>query len=298
MFFIKTNDSTMDTTDEVSYANQIHSIVSNSVRDYLFASDVIGQINCPEGLKDNICKNLFVYSKKGVSISGSNIDKVYSKNKIEIINNGDVILTVKRSKKLGLVKLAVILYILTVIILAQMIIPLKDADEPIVTVNHEASYEQSVNTNDSSSEIVTDTNDNILPPSLPDNTQVPEINDVNDTVGDLDDGNNDIDVTDITQMQNTGTAIEPKQKQIKGNESGTLAASIETTSETENLVQEANNYFRIAEDAYQKYILSLDEEDGIKALIHYKKALEISEYLPDKKESIVEHINTLQKVIN
>lgn len=269
--FIKTNDSLMVTADEVSYADQIHRIVSNNIQNILFASDVVDQISCPDGLKEKISKNLIVYSNKGLCISGCNIHQVYSKNKVEIINKDDVVLTIKRQKTLGLGKL--LLYIIVATIAYQIIFP----DDPFKHVKHEDPVvkEQS------------------------DTTQLPDVKDVNDTVGDLDHVNNNVEAVDVTYVQNTGHALEPKQRQIEdANTSRTVTTAAETTSETEILAKEANEHLRIAEEAYNKYVINLEKEDGINALTHYNKALQLSDYLPDKKENIVEHIETLNKVFN
>ena len=44
--------------------------------------------------------------------------------------------------------------------------------------------------------------------------------------------------------------------------------------------------------------MTLDENDGIKALHYYERTLESINYLPNKKEEIVERINILKEVIN
>ena len=115
----------------------------------------------------------------------------------------------------------------------------------------------------------------------------------------MDDANNDTEATDVTYIQNTGHIIEQQQRQSEdANSARTVTTAAETTSETEILAMEANEHLRIAEEAYKKYVINLEKDDGIMALTHYNKALQLCEYLPDKKESIVEHIETLNKVFN
>lgn len=166
--FIKTNDSLMVTADEVSYADQIHRIVSNNIQNILFASDVVDQISCPEGLKEKISKNLFVYSKKGLSVSGSNIHLIHSKKKIEIINDGNLVLTIKNRRKLGFWKRLFQLYILLYFII--MLIALLSIIKEEYIDNQEITRDYQDNTNKSSYEIDRDVNDNMSSRSLSDNT--------------------------------------------------------------------------------------------------------------------------------
>lgn len=82
--------------NSMSYADQIHQIVSKNFGVDLFVSDIIESIIGTDSHKDRIKDSLFIYMKNGVSISACGIYISHNKDHIEVKYYSDKVLIVKR----------------------------------------------------------------------------------------------------------------------------------------------------------------------------------------------------------
>ena len=286
--------SIMATSNASSYARQIHRIVSKNTSKDFFASDLAEMIDCPKSQKEIILNTLFVYSENGISISGVNICEIHGKNRMEIQHNGEVFLVIKSRK-------CYVSRIFLLIIFAVIVVNVFDHIKSYVELDSANDTEQA-EVDDSSYPITVNDNSNqVSLPSSPDmTTELDKLNDVNiqEEAVNVDDMIETATVVNDSNQHNQSNVL----SKVNNSKTATTAtpsgpkSTIEGTLTDESLV--ANEILSKAERAYNKYLMTLDENDGIKALHYYERTLESINYLPNKKEEIVERINILKEVIN
>ena len=81
----------------LSYANQIHELVSKSLGVDLFVSDIVESISGSINHKDNIKDSLFIYVKNGISISASGICLCCTKDYLEVKYNSENVLIIQKN---------------------------------------------------------------------------------------------------------------------------------------------------------------------------------------------------------
>lgn len=301
--------SFMKTDNDQSIAYQIHSIVSKNLRNELFASDIVDRIDCPKSEKEIIRNTLFVYSDKGISISGHNIHAIYGKNQLKIQYKKDEVLIISRPNHsyFRLFLLAVF-----AIIVINVLVPDKCDDVPINTDKQDMPAKQTGK--ETMSVIGKTDNENINLPSASDPPQeqdmqivkeeLEESNTTQEINGMVNDGHTTDYISETSPIMTDASHLETNHEEPKSKNHSARIISKPQSSEvmTGNDITDKRNaakeYLRIAKEAYKRYSISLDVSDGIEALNNYEKALTLSEYLPNDIESIIEHINTLKEVIN
>lgn len=264
-----------------SYADQIHQMVSKNFGVDLFVSDIIKSISVTNSHQDSIKDSLFIYVKDGVSISACGISLCLNKDYIEVQYNSEKFLTVqkKRSKRLWCICILVLLCICGYYLLDDDITP----DETIVDT-------QIVGADEPSAPIGTITpNNNEKNESEKDNKPIEKIVEVIET---------NVAQDEEVRQDVATTPTVPEDFILIPN--GTLKRYLNGYDDKwNNIYAEANEYVRIADQAYIDYADSFNESKGIVALTNYKKALVLNRkhglFFVSERERIEQKVNILEK---
>lgn len=263
-----------------SYADQIHQIVSKNFGVDLFVSDIIESISEVNSNKDSIKDSLFIYVKNGVSISACGISLCLNKDYIEVKYYSEKVLTVqkKNSKRLWCVCILVLLCICGYnTIFEDYIMP----DDPTVEIHEEvitepiAPIETIISNNYKKDESEQDdkADENIV--------EVVETDVAKDEEVHQDVVTTPIVPEDFITIPTVEAKLQDRQRKA--------------------LKAEANEYVRIADQAYNDYADSFNESKGIVALTNYKKALDLNKkhglfFVSEREREIIEQkVNILEE---
>lgn len=246
-----------------SYADQIHQIVSKNFGVDLFVSDIVESISGTNSHKDSIKYSLFVYVKNDVSISACGISLCSNKDCIEVEYNSEDVLSIK-IKQLN----KFWIFILFVCILGYI--------GYNIIVNDDKTNDQNL----------------IVEPDIGVQTGMSIEADKKDN------NNKEQNNTNIKKQQNIKhyvkerlSPVEYKRKQDRDD--------VERECQRKTLKAEADEYVRIADQAYVEYADNFDESIGIVALVNYKKALDLNKkyglFFISEREKIEQKINVLEK---
>ena len=250
-----------------SYADQIHTSVYFGVD--LFASDIIESISVTNSHKDSIKDSLFIYVKNGVSISACRIILCLNKDYIEVKYNSEAVLSIKnkRLNKFGRVFIPLIICVLGSIIFVN----------GYKTKKQDLTVEQEKETQ-TEPQIKTEKKDGYFIENkvTTDNKEEAPLTIATETSMDIADDKRyvekEINKTSAIESQYNAedkqSSVEYKKKQ---NQEGA-----ERDRQIKALKAEANEYVRIADQAYNDYAESFNESKGSLALKNYKRALDLN----------------------
>lgn len=265
-----------------SYADQIHQMVSKNFGVDLFVSDIIESISVTNSHKDSIKDSLFIYVKNGVSISACRISSCPNKDYIDVKYDSEKVLTVqkKRSKRLWCVCILVLLCICGYnTIFDDDVTP----DEPDVDIHEEVANEPIAHNE-------TIINSYKKYESEQDDKADEKIVEVDETNVAQDEEVRQ-DVATTPTVHENYHAVEAKVQRER--------EDAERDRQRKALKAEANEYVRIADQAYKDYADSFNESKGIVALTNYKKALDLNKkhglFFVSERERIEQKVNILEK---
>lgn len=255
-----------------SYADQIHQMVSKNLGVDLFVSAILESISGANSHKDSIKDSLFIYVKNGITISACGIRSCPNKDYIEVKYGPEKVLTVqkKRSKRLWCACILVLLCICGYNTIFDDDIT---SDEPNVDIHKEVANE----------------------PISPIETIISDTKRKNESEKD------DKSIEKIVNVETPASvkchnleyyhAVEAKMKSEK--------EDAERDRQRKAYKTEANEYVRIADQAYNDYADSFNESKGIVALTNYKKALDLNKkhglFFVSERERIEQKVNILEK---
>lgn len=273
-----------------SYADQIHQIVSKNFGVDLFVSDIIESISEVNSNKDSIKDSLFIYVKNGVSISACGISLCLNKDYIEVKYYSEKVLTVqkKNSKRLWCVCILVLLCICGYnTIFEDYIMP----DDPMVEIHEEvitepiAPIETIISNNYKKDESEQDdkADENIV--------EVVETDVAKDEEVHQDVVTTPIVPEDFIPIPTVEAKVQ-REREDAERDRHRKALKAEAN-------EEANEYVRIADQAYIDYADSFNESKGIVALTNYKKALDLNKkhglFIVSERERIEQKVNILEE---
>lgn len=243
-----------------SYADQIHQIVSKNFGVDLFVSDIIESISEVNSSKDSIKDSLFVYVKNGVSISACGISLCLNKDNIEVKYYSGKVLTVQKKNSKRLWCVC-ILVLLCICGYNTIFDDDIKPDEPKVEIHEEV------------------TNEPIAPiETIISNNYKKEESEQDDKADD--------NIVEVVEH-----AVEAKVQRER--------EDAERDRQRKAMKAEANEYVRIADQAYNDYADSFNESKGIDALTNYKKALDLNKkhglFFVSERERIEQKVNILEK---
>lgn len=243
-----------------SYADQIHQIVSKNFGVDLFVSDIIESISEVNSNKDSIKDSLFIYVKNGVSISACGISLCLNKDYIEVKYYSEKVLTVQKKRSKRLWCVC-ILFLLCICGYNTIFDDDITPDEPKVEIPLEV------------------TNEPIAP-----------IETIISNKYKKDESEQD-DKADENIVEVVEHAVDAKVQRER--------EDAERDRQRKALKAEANEYVRIADQAYIDYADSFNESKGIVALTNYKKALVLNRkhslFFVSERERIEQKVNILEK---
>lgn len=239
-----------------SYADQIHQMVSKNFGVDLFASDITESISGVNSNKDSIKESLFIYVKNGVSVSACGISLCLNKDYVDVKYDSEKVLTIqkKQSKRLWerLWGVFILVYLLSFALVAIIRVSLKRIipNEPNVEIKEKVA-----------------------------NEPIAPIETINNNY------KKDESKQDDKADENIVEVIEPDVAQDELEYYHAVEAKVQRESERKDaerdrqrkaLKEEANEYVRIADQAYNDYADSFNEKKGLIALKNYKKALDLN----------------------
>lgn len=243
-----------------SYADQIHQIVSKNFGVDLFVSDIIESISEVNNNKDSIKGSLFIYVKNGVSISACGISLCPNKDYIEVKYYSEKVLTVQKKRSKRLWCVC-ILVLLCICGYNTIFDDDITPDEPKVEIPLEVTNE----------------------PIAPIETIISHNYKKDESEQD--------DKADENIVEVVEHAVDAKVQRER--------EDAERDHQRKALKAEANEYVRIADQAYIDYADSFNESKGIVALTNYKKALVLNRkhglFFVSERERIEQKVNILEK---
>lgn len=279
--------------NSLSYADQIHQMVSKNFGVDLFVSDIMESISDTDIHKDSIKDSLFIYVKDGVSISACGIICSYqNRDSVEIKYNSENVLTIKKKR------LTTFWSFLIFVLLCFCGYVIFDGTEP--EVYEPDPIELTFENLDTQNVVPID---KVVDPIV--DTVIPQyIVEPVDFYKDIDDTDEIIEVMPVVFENN-----ETKHEIIKTPPVETITSvkypepdvqSIEDTQRNEQ-IKKMNKYIKIADKAYGDYADTFDESKAIVALKNYRKALDLNnEYnlIPSETKKIEEKIKVLEIELN
>lgn len=243
-----------------SYADQIHQIVSKNFGVDLFVSDIIESISVTNSHKDSIKDSLFIYVKNGVSISACRTSSCPNKDYIDVKYDSEKVLTVQKKRSKRLWCVC-ILVLLCICGYNTIFDDDIKPDEPKVEIHEEV------------------TNEPIAPiETIISNNYKKEESEQDDKADD--------NIVEVVEH-----AVEAKVQRER--------EDAERDRQRKAMKAEANEYVRIADQAYNDYADSFNESKGIDALTNYKKALDLNKkhglFFVSERERIEQKVNILEK---
>lgn len=243
-----------------SYADQIHQMVSKNFGVDLFVSDIIESISVTNSHKDSIKDSLFIYVKNGVSISACRTSSCPNKDYIDVKYDSEKVLTVQKKRSKRLWCVC-ILVLLCICGYNTIFDDDIKPDEPKVEIHEEV------------------TNEPIAPiETIISNNYKKEESEQDDKADD--------NIVEVVEH-----AVEAKVQRER--------EDAERDRQRKAMKAEANEYVRIADQAYNDYADSFNESKGIDALTNYKKALDLNKkhglFFVSERERIEQKVNILEK---
>ena len=243
-----------------SYADQIHQMVSKNLGVDLFASDIIESISEVNSNKDSIKDSLFIYVKNGVSISACGISLCLNKDYIEVKYYSEKVLTVQKKRSKRL-------WCVCILVL-------------LCICGYNTIFDHDITPDEPKVEIPLEvTNEPIAP-----------IENIISNKYKKDESEQD-DKADENIVEVVEHAVDAKVQRER--------EDAERDRQRKALKAEANEYVRIADQAYIDYADSFNESKGIVALTNYKKALVLNRkhslFFVSERERIEQKVNILEK---